>query len=121
MGERARAVARGDGEAFFSDVEVAGRHVRVYTLPVNQRGYALQVARPLDEVDAALSRIRQLLLLIALGGIGLAGALGLAVARGVLAPVRRLTVAAEEVSETRDLSRRIDETCLLYTSDAADE
>ena len=110
VSERARAVARGEGEAFFSDVEVAGRHVRVYTLPVNQRGYALQVARPLDEVDAALSRIRQLLLLIALGGIGLAGALGLAVARGVLAPVRRLTVAAEKVSETRDLSRRIDET-----------
>ncbi len=34
--------------------------------------------------------------------------LGLGVARAVLAPVRRLTEAAEDVSETRDLSRRID-------------
>ncbi len=35
--------------------------------------------------------------------------LGLGVARAVLAPVRRLTVAAEEVTETRDLSRRMNE------------
>ena len=41
-------------------------------------------------------------------GIALAAALGLAVARAVLAPVQRLTRTAEEVSETRDLSRRID-------------
>ncbi|HWG55608.1 MAG TPA: HAMP domain-containing sensor histidine kinase [Gaiellaceae bacterium] len=107
--DRARAVARRDDGAYFSDLDLGGRHVRVYTLPTSEPGYALQIARPLDEVDDALRRIRRLLLLIALGGVGLAGALGLAVARGVLAPVRRLTVAAEEVSETRDLSRRIDD------------
>jgi two-component system sensor histidine kinase MprB len=81
----------------------------VYTVPTSQAGFALQVARPLDEVDAALGRIRTLLLLIGAGGIGAAIVLGLGVANAVLAPVRRLTVAAEEVSETRDLSRRIDE------------
>ena len=107
--ERTRAVADGDGEAFFADARVAGRHVRVYTVPTNTRDYALQVSRPLNEVDSALARIRQLLLLIAAGGIGLAAALGLGVARAVLAPVRRLTDAAEEVTETRDLSRRIHE------------
>jgi two-component system, OmpR family, sensor histidine kinase MprB len=107
--ERTREAARGEEGAYFSDATVAGRHVRVYTVPAQQPGYALQIARPLDEVDAALGRIRTLLLLIAAGGIGLAAALGLAVATAVLAPVRRLTVAAEEVSETRDLSRRIDE------------
>lgn len=108
--ERTRRVATGADEAFFSDVTVAGTHVRVYTVPTNRPDLALQVSRPLNEVDAALQRISRLLLLIALGGIGLAAALGLTVARAVLAPVRRLTDAAEDVTETRDLSRRIDET-----------
>ena len=48
------------------------------------------------------------LLLIALGGILVASALGLAVARTALAPVRRLTETAEHVTETGDLSQRID-------------
>ncbi len=77
-------------------------------VPVNRPGLALQIARPLDEVDAALDRIRVLLFLIAAVGIALAAALGLVVAKAVLAPVQRLTRTAEEVSETRDLSRRID-------------
>jgi len=109
VSEQTQQAARGETGAYFSDATVSGRHVRVYTVPARQRGYALQIARPLDEVDAALGRIRTLLLLIAAGGIGLAAALGLGVARAVLAPVRRLTLAAEEVTETRDLSRRIDE------------
>jgi two-component system, OmpR family, sensor histidine kinase MprB len=110
IGERTRRVATGASDAFFADATVADTHVRVYTVPTNMPDLALQVSRPLNEVDAALQRISRLLLLIALGGIGLAAALGLAVARAVLAPVRRLTHAAEDVSETRDLSRRIDET-----------
>ena len=44
-------------------------------------GYAIQVARPLTEVDDTLDRTRTLLILVALGGIGLAAALGLVVAR----------------------------------------
>jgi two-component system, OmpR family, sensor histidine kinase MprB len=107
--ERTRETARRDTGAYFSDETVRGRHVRVYTVPARQIGYAIQIARPLDEVDAVLGRIRKLLLLVTAGGIGLAVVLGLGVARAVLAPVRRLTLAAEEVTETRDLSRRIDE------------
>ena len=72
-------------------------------------GYALQISRPLDEVDSALARIRNWLLLVALVGTAIAAALGLVVARAVLAPVRRLTTTAEEVTETHDLSRRIEE------------
>jgi len=106
---RTRQAARRETGAYFSDETVSGRHVRVYTVPAQQIGYALQHARPLDEVDASLARIRTVLLVITAGGIGLAVLLGLGVARAVLAPVRRLTVAAEEVSETRDLSRRMDE------------
>jgi two-component system sensor histidine kinase MprB len=107
--EKTRQAARREIGAYFSDETVRGRHVRVYTAPARRLGYALQHARPLDEVDAVLARIRTLLLLITAGGIGLAVLLGLGVARAVLAPVRRLTVAAEEVTETRDLSRRMDE------------
>ena len=106
--ERARLTAAGDRGPFFVDVRVSGTHLRVYTVPVNRPGLALQIARPLDEVDAALDRIRVLLFLIAAIGIALAAALGLVVAKAVLAPVQRLTRTAEEVSETRDLSRRID-------------
>ena len=108
MTARDRAAAEGKGDTFFSDAQVAGTHVRVLTVPLEQ-GYALQIARPLDEVDSALARIRNWLLLIAALGIVIAAALGLVVARAVLAPVRRLTRTAEEVTETRDLSRRIDE------------
>jgi len=106
--ERARLTAAGDNGPFFADADVSGTHLRVYTVPVNRPGLALQIARPLDEVDAALDRIRVLLFLIAAVGIALAAGLGLVVAKAVLAPVQRLTRTAEEVSETRDLSRRID-------------
>ena len=71
-------------------------------------GYAVQIVRPLTEVDHSLGRIENLLILIAGGGIAIAAALGLAVSRAALAPVRRLTTAAENVTETGDLSERIE-------------
>ncbi len=108
VSEQARQTAAGDRRPFFSDADVAGTHLRVYTLPVDNPGLALQIARPLDEVDAALDRIKTLLLLIAGTGVALAAGLGLVVSKALLAPVQRLTRTAEEVSETRDLSRRID-------------
>jgi two-component system sensor histidine kinase MprB len=108
VSDRALAAARGDvDEPFFEDAHVQDVHVRVYTIPTSQ-GYAIQLARSLEEVDAVLSRISRYLLLVAALGIGIAAMLGLLVARAVLAPVQRLTRTAEEVSETRDLSRRID-------------
>lgn len=108
VGERERAVAAGTEQAFLRDAHVDGVHVRVLTVPLEGRDAALMLARPLDEVDGSLSRIRRVLFFVALGGIGIAAALGLAVARTVLVPVQRLTRAAEDVSETRDLSRRIE-------------
>ena len=107
--EHDRAAARGEEGAFFSDAEVSGTHVRVLTVPL-EGGYALQIARPLDEVDTAMARIRNWLFLIASLGVVTAAVLGLVVARTVLTPVRRLTRTAEDVTETRDLSRRIEVT-----------
>ena len=102
-----RDVASGDRRGYLSDADVAGVHMRVITVPYAQ-GFAIQIARPLSEIDHSLSQIRTYLLVIAAIGIALAAALGLAVARTALAPVRRLTGATEKVTETRDLSERID-------------
>ena len=111
VSDRAREAAQGKiDEPFYEDAHAEGTHVRVLTLPLHEPGYALQVARSLEEVDSVLERVSRYLLVVALAGIGLAAALGLVVARAVLAPVQRLTRTAEEVSETRDLSRRIDAT-----------
>src|SRR5262249_35052728 len=44
----------------------------------------------------------------AAGGVAIAGGLGLAVAQTALTPVRRLTQATEHVTETQDLSERIE-------------
>jgi two-component system sensor histidine kinase MprB len=104
--ERTRRAAASGAGSYYSDAEVAAVHVRILTTSIDN-GYVLQIARPLTEVDDSLDRLRTILILVALGGIGLAAALGLVVARTALAPVRRLTEATEEVTETRDLSRRM--------------
>ncbi len=103
----AAAVAAGKKRAFFSDATVAGTHVRIYTARLDNKT-AAQIARPLTEVDHALSRIRLLFLLVSLAAIGLAGALGLAVARTALRPVRRLTRDAERIASTGNLRERTD-------------
>jgi two-component system, OmpR family, sensor histidine kinase MprB len=107
VSDRVLDVARGESGAFLADAHAADTHVRVLTFPYAQ-GFAVQVTRPLTEVDRSLDRIRTLLLLIAAAGIALAAALGLVVARTALAPVRRLTGATENVTKTGDLSERID-------------
>jgi two-component system sensor histidine kinase MprB len=101
-----RAVAAGTRDAFFTDAQVAGTDVRVYTRP-GPEGFALQVARPLTEVNRTLDRLAVVLVLVSAGGIALAAALGRLVARAALQPVGRLTSAAEHVAQTSDLGRRI--------------
>jgi two-component system sensor histidine kinase MprB len=109
----ARDVAREERDGYFSEVTASDTHhtrLRVLTFPIHlPTGIAaVQVARPLAEVDHSLSRIRWYLILIAAGGAAVAAGLGLLVSRAALAPVRRLTGATERVAETGDLSERID-------------
>jgi two-component system, OmpR family, sensor histidine kinase MprB len=99
-------VARGEKRTFLRDAHVSDTHVRMITFRVGT--VAVQVVRPLNEVDHSLSQIETWLILIAGGGIAIAAALGLLVARAALTPVRRLTATAETVTETGDLSQRID-------------
>jgi len=104
--DKVLGVAGGGRDAFWDETEFDGTHLRVFTFGYGPEA-AVQVARPLTEVDQSLDRIGLYLLLIAAIGVGIAAGLGLLVARAALAPVRRLTETAERVSETRDLSERI--------------
>ncbi len=104
-----RAVAEGGHDTFLADETVNGARVRVLTraLP-GPHGFALQIARPLGEVDRTLDRLALVLVLVSAGGIALAAALGRLVARTALAPVARLTGTVEHVAQTSDLTQRID-------------
>ena len=107
VSQRVIDVASGGADPFFTDERIADTHVRVLAFPAAP-GVALQLLRPLDEVDHTLERLRAFLILIGLAGIGVAVALGLLVSRAAVAPVARLTRATERVTETGDLSERID-------------
>ncbi len=105
-----RVIAMAAGEirgSFYATVEVDGSPVRILTQQFVP-GVALQVARPLDEVEDALNRLAVFLGLGGVAGVALAGALGLLVARLAIRPVEALTQSAEHVAETRDLSHRIE-------------
>ena len=100
-------VAGGDSDGFLTDAHVSGTHVRIITFQYAP-GFAIEVARSLEETDRSLSRIKLLLILIAGGGILVAVGLGLGVSGAALAPVRRLTTATERVTATGSLSERIE-------------
>jgi two-component system sensor histidine kinase MprB len=106
--EEARQVAAGERGSFFSEVSVEGSELRVLTVPAGP-DRALQVARPLDEVNDTLSDLVLILALVSGGGIALAAGLGMLVARTSLAPAAAVSAAAEDVARTRDLTRRIEE------------
>jgi two-component system, OmpR family, sensor histidine kinase MprB len=101
------AVAAGEAGPFYADATIADTHGRVLTVPLSN-GLALQILLSLEEVDNTLDGLRTFLILITLAGIALAVALGLLVSRAAIAPVARLTRATERVTETGDLSERID-------------
>ena len=113
VSDRVREVATGKRKPFFEDAHVKGTHVRILTVPISLptgAAAALEIARPLTEVDNVMHRLRLILLFVALGGVALAGGLGFVIAQAVLSPVRRLTVATETIAETRDLNERVDAT-----------
>jgi two-component system sensor histidine kinase MprB len=104
------AVAAGHRTNALHDATVQGSkgHYRVLTVPVAP-GLAVQVGRTLDDVDHSLGQLRLALLIVALAGVALAGALGWIVARAALHPVEQLTAATEHIANTQDLGATIDE------------
>jgi two-component system, OmpR family, sensor histidine kinase MprB len=104
---RSIEVARAGTGAYYSDVEVKGTPMRMYVRPIGS-GRALISARSLSEVNNALSKLGWSLAITCLAGILLAALVGAFVARGALQPVRRLTDTAERITDTHDLSERIE-------------
>ena len=104
--EGVRAVAAGTRPAFFFDATQSGVHLRAFVAPYRD-GQAIEVVRLLDEIDSVLASARLRLAVVAAGGILLAAALGLFVARGALRPVTELGLIVGEIARTRDLSRRV--------------
>ncbi|HEX4344612.1 MAG TPA: ATP-binding protein [Solirubrobacteraceae bacterium] len=102
-----RAVAAGRQGTLLRDIHAAGVHLRLLTVPIGG-GEAVQLARSLGNVDATLSRLRLLLLTLCAGGTLLAALCGRLFARRVIQPVTDLTAAAEHITQTEDLGRRIE-------------
>jgi two-component system sensor histidine kinase MprB len=99
-------VASGKRGAFFATADAQDTRLAVYVAPI-QGGGAIEVAQDLGPIDAALAQTRILLIAFAAGAILLAAGLGALIGRAALAPVKRLTATVEEVTKTRDLSRRV--------------
>jgi len=105
--QRARTVARTGKGRYFSEATVGGVHLRLLTT-TDADGGAVQVARPLTEVDHALSRLRFVLIVVGLAGIAVAALLGAFVARAALAPVARFTRRTEALTTDPDPSQRLE-------------
>jgi len=95
-------------EPLIEDTSGGGVHYRALSVPRGQ-GFTLMLARPLTEVDETLRTLAVMMVGVFAGGVALAVGLGFAVTRTAAAPVARLSDAAERVTETGDLSLRIDE------------
>jgi len=95
-------------EPVIEDTSGGGVHYRALSVPRGQ-GFTLMLARPLTEVDETLRTLALMMVGVFAGGVALALGLGFAVTRTAAAPVARLSDAAERVTETGDLSLRIDE------------
>ncbi|MGW4064192.1 HAMP domain-containing sensor histidine kinase [Amycolatopsis sp. NPDC004747] len=80
----------------------AGVPVRVLLRPAGD-GDVVAISRSLAPVEETLAGLRTLLFLVCLAGVLLAAATGLLLARRVLAPLGRLTAAAEHIARTEDL------------------
>jgi two-component system, OmpR family, sensor histidine kinase MprB len=102
-----REIARTGSGEFLADTTVSGTHLRVLTRALPNGG-AIQMARPLDEVDRQLDRVLLVLILVGAAGVALGAALAALVARAALAPIGRFTRRTEELAGDPDPSHRID-------------
>src|SRR4051794_9049182 len=83
------------------DTVVEGVHYRIATVGT-AGGYAVQVGRPIDDVDRTLNGLTVGFVVLAVLGVAAAAVLGRLVARRALGPVERLGAAARDVAATQD-------------------
>jgi two-component system sensor histidine kinase MprB len=104
---RAREIAATGRGSETYETEVDGTNLLVLTEGLGSRG-AVQVARPLTEVDDSLNRVLLAVVVIGALGVALAVLLGALIARAALAPIARFTRRTEAIAARPDLSERID-------------
>jgi two-component system, OmpR family, sensor histidine kinase MprB len=109
VGANIKAVAtRKSGTPFFQTTVYKKIHIREAVAPLLGGG-AVVVARNVDPVVNDLDRLRLILILVSAGGVLAAALAGALVSRATLAPVRRLTGAAERIAQTGDPRERVPE------------
>jgi two-component system sensor histidine kinase MprB len=106
-----RQVATGKRASFYRNTSAETERnttilLREIVVPLEGGGAAI-VARNIDYIDHDLDRLRLILLLVSFGGVLAAALAGFVVSRATLAPVRRLTAAAERNAQTGDPIERV--------------
>lgn len=103
LGDPELEVAEGHSRQSLRTVDLDGVDFRVAAVPA-QAGTAVVLARSLADQEELLHRLATTSAVIGAAAVLLAGAAGYSVARAGLAPVERLTAAAERVARTTELS-----------------
>ena len=103
----AREIAESGSGRDIRDETVDDIHLMVLTEGVGEDG-AIQVARPLTEVDNVLDEVLVALILVGVAGIALAAVLGALVARAALEPIARFTRRTEAIAAEPDVSERME-------------
>ena len=103
----AAQVAAGHHAAYYSQVTMDGVRAMVLTTQLTP-GLAMQLAEPLDQVNAEVTIVGTTLALLSAAGVVLAALAGRAVARAGLAPVGHLAAVAEQVTATGNPAGRVE-------------
>lgn len=104
-----RGVAAGARPFALRDRDDNGRHLRIATVAASP-GIAVQLARPIDDIDRTIRSLLLVFSVIGLAGVAISGGIGFVVAGKALDPVKRLGAAAEEVARRQDPTLPVPET-----------
>ena len=103
------AVARGEMASALLSIEVEGVRLRMLVVPLEaggRDGLALQVARPLDEVEDIIASLRRRTALLTALGALIAALVAWSVAGRSIRPVSALTAAVEGVRDGLETQER---------------
>jgi two-component system, OmpR family, sensor histidine kinase MprB len=108
LSSRDVAVAGQGQPAYFADAFEGGQQFRVYTAA--WPGGLLHTSRATNADDGALRTAALLLAALTVAAVGITYGAARLTAGRILAPIAALTAAAEHVTQTRDLTARLDST-----------
>ncbi|MFL1377760.1 sensor histidine kinase [Nocardiopsis protaetiae] len=95
------------GDPRLDTVTIAGEDYRVLSTRVGESATIMRLFQPLASLEQTLTAIGWTLAATAAAGVALAAGIGWVVAATAVRPVHRLVAAAEGVTATGDLSRRV--------------